>query len=84
MVADMLAHTKLVMNANSNAGVPTGPIVPYTGKTGGWHILQLKPNALADLKAGFEKLRQLEVEAWRAGRAARKASSAGGEQRLPS
>jgi hypothetical protein len=45
--------------------------VPFTGSRGGWHLIELVPNALAELKENFEKLSQLEIEKWRAERDAR-------------
>ena len=83
MVADMLAHTKAMVNAHADAGtLPLGALQPFTETTGGLHFLELAPNALADLKAGFERLRQLEVETWRAERDARRASLAGAQKPL--
>jgi hypothetical protein len=79
MAADMLAHTRAMMKDNpskvrANLNAISVPFPAYTGP-GGLHLIELKPNALTDLKSGFEKLRELRIAAWRAKKAARKASS---------
>jgi hypothetical protein len=66
MVADMLAHTRAMVNSRTADGtLPAGALQPFTGSRGGLHFLEFAPDSLRDLKAGFERLRQLEVDAWR-------------------
>jgi hypothetical protein len=66
MIADMLAHTRAKANARSADGtLPAGALQPFTGSKGGLHFLEFAPDSLRDLKDGFEKLRQLEADAWR-------------------
>jgi hypothetical protein len=65
MVADMLAHTRAMVNARSADGtLPAGSLQPFTGSRGGLHFLEFAPDSLRDLKEGYEKLRQLEADAW--------------------
>ena len=73
MVADILAYSRSMMNdMKEDRTLPPGAMVPFTGSRGGWHLIELAPNALAELKENFEKLRQLEIEKWRAERDARR------------
>lgn len=66
MVADMLAHTRAMVNARSEDGsLPTSALQPFTGSRGGLHFLEFAPDSLRALKDGFERLRQLEADAWR-------------------
>lgn len=66
MVADMLAHTRSMVNSQAAAGtLPAGALKPFKGSRGGLQFIEFAPNALRDLKAGFEKMRQLEADAWR-------------------
>jgi hypothetical protein len=69
MVADMLAHTKSMVNAQTTAGtLPPGALKPFKGSRGGLQFIEFAPNALRDLKTGFEKMRQREADGWRAER----------------
>jgi hypothetical protein len=69
MVADMLAHTKSMVNTRTASGtLPAGALQPFTGSRGGLHFLEFAPDALRDLKDGFERLRRLEADMWRAER----------------
>ncbi len=66
MVADMLAHTKAMANARSADGsLPAGALQPFTGSRGGLHFLEFAPDSLRELKEGFERLHQLEADAWK-------------------
>ncbi len=77
MVADMLAHTYSMARANDAAGIlPAGAIQPAKTLKGALAFLELAPNALADLKAGYVRFRQLEIEEWRQRRDARRKSAA--------
>ena len=73
MVADMLAHTKAMLNARSAEGtVPTGALVPAQDSKGALAFLEFAPNSLQELKSNFEILRQRQVDAWRARKLSRK------------
>jgi hypothetical protein len=77
MVADMLAHTKSMVNAQAAAGtLPAGALQPFTGSRGGLQFIEFAPHALQNLKTGFEKMRQLEADAWRAERDRKRATTA--------
>jgi len=81
MVADMLAHTYSMVRAKDAAGtLPTGAMQPTKTLKGSLAFLELAPNALAELKAGYVRFRQLEIDEWRQRRdAKRKAASSQGQ-----
>lgn len=74
MVADMLAHTYSMVDLQRRTGMPVGTLEPPIDEKGELAILQLKPDGLMNLKKGFERLRQMEIEEWRSKRDARRAS----------
>jgi len=70
MVADMLAHTYSMVRAQSAAGtLPSGAMPPAKTLKGSLAFLELAPNSLADLKTGYAKFRQLEIDEWHKKRA---------------
>lgn len=76
MVADMLAATYSMFRAAVEKGEMASPDFQAKPNTKGrLAFLELQPNALKDLKDGFEALRQRKIEYWRAQRAAKSASS---------
>jgi len=78
MVADMLAHTYSMVRARDEAGtLPTGALQPAKTLKGALAFLELAPNALADLKTGYVRFRQLEIEEWRKRRSAHHTDSRG-------
>ncbi|HUK59811.1 MAG TPA: hypothetical protein VLV50_11315, partial [Stellaceae bacterium] len=79
MLADFLAGTYSMMRA-ARGGVSVQTyqdIAPMPAKReAGLTFLELLPDALTKLKTDFERLRQHEVEEWRARKEARKAALA--------
>jgi hypothetical protein len=76
MVADMLAGTHSMMRAALENGASPNSFPRASRDTkGALRIVELQPGALRGLKDGFEELRRLEVAAWRAAKASRKAAS---------
>ena len=81
LVADLLAHTYSMVRAHNAAGtLPAGALQPAKTLKGALAFLELAPNALAELKSGYIRFRQLEIDEWRARKAAKKASSLVGRQ----
>jgi hypothetical protein len=83
MAADLLAATYSMVKADktiNGPGLPPGALVPAENPEGALHFLELAPNALADLKDGFNRFRQLEIDEWRKRRDTRKAASSSKEQ----
>jgi hypothetical protein len=73
MTADMLAATYSMFRTavgNGKLAAPAFQAKPTTKSK--LAFLELQPNALADLKAGFEKMRQLKIQHWREQRASLK------------
>ena len=78
MVADMLAATYSMYRAEAAQGTIGPADFPANPQTKGrLAFLELSPDALKDLKIGFEKMRQLKIEHWRAEKVKRAASLAG-------
>jgi hypothetical protein len=66
MVADMLAHTMMMVNAEQRQRHDAERRLAAVHRLKRRPPLpRVRPDALRDLKAGFEKLRQLEADAWR-------------------
>jgi hypothetical protein len=78
MVADMLAATYSVYRTQAARGT-IGPsdFVATPETKGRLAFLELFPDALKDLKIGFERMRQLKIDHWRAEKAKRAFSLAG-------
>jgi hypothetical protein len=68
MVADLLAATYSVYRAATAEGTLDPAAVAKRPERKGSHLsfLELGPDALRDLKLGFEKMRELKKEAWQA------------------
>ena len=81
-VADLLAATNSMMRARLAEGtLDLAPVLANPNRKGAkLSFLELKPDALAGLKVGFEKMRQRKIELWREKRTAKKASSSGDSQ----
>ena len=80
MVADMLASTYSMFRANVAKGAMFPQDFRATPETRGrMSFLDLQPNALADLKIGFEKMRERKIAHYEAQRAARKKPSSSGD-----
>lgn len=79
MVADMLAQTYSMYRAEKAAGTDFSELkVPLDSKKRlAW--LELAPDALKELKVGFESMRQRKIDDWRARRAAKKPFSSEGD-----
>jgi hypothetical protein len=72
MVADMLAATYSMYRAEAAQGTIVPDDFPATPQTKGrLAFLELLPDALKDLKIGFERMRQLKIEHRRAEKAKR-------------
>ena len=68
-VADMLASTYSMFRSEVAKGQIDAPDFHATPETKGrLSFLELQPDALADLKIGFEKMRQRKIAHWRATR----------------
>jgi hypothetical protein len=83
MMADFLAAAHSMMKEAVKKGeIKIEDILQPTLPPGdrGIAFLELAPDALKNLKIGFQRMRQLEIEDWRAKRAARRASSLAGRQ----
>lgn len=66
MVADMLAHTYSMVEIAIQAGTPIAGALQFpVNENGELAILQFKEAAFTELKQGFERLRQMEIAAWR-------------------
>lgn len=76
MVADMLAATYSMYRTQTAAGTldPT-PYMPPRQDKGKLVWLELRPDALRDLKVGFETMRELKIKDWRERRARKTSSS---------
>jgi hypothetical protein len=76
MVADMLAAAYSIYRAQTADGTldPT-PFMPPRQNKGKLTWLELRPDALRDLKNGFEAMRELKIKHWQERRAATKPSS---------
>jgi hypothetical protein len=74
MVGDFLASTYSMMRTAQSAGVLNyADIAPAPPRNeAGLTFLELRPDALKNLKLDFEKYRQRGIEEWRAKRAAKK------------
>jgi hypothetical protein len=75
MVADLLAQTYSMLRAEktiNGPGLPPGVPMPAKTEKGALMFLELAPNALTELKTGFVRFRQLEIDEWRKRRDARK------------
>jgi hypothetical protein len=83
MVADSLAATHSMIRTRLARGSLNEDDIVYDPKKNPHKaplvFLELAPDALRDLKLNFEKLRQLEIEEWRAKRAAKRSSSSAGQ-----
>jgi len=80
MVADLLAATYSMTRSRDAAGtLPAGAMQPAKTLKGALAFLELAPNALAEMKAGYVRFRQLEIEEWRKQRDARRAASSKGQ-----
>jgi hypothetical protein len=76
MVADMLAATYSIYRAEHAKGAIAPDDLPATPQTKGrLAFLELRPDALKDLKIGFDRMRQLKIEHWREQRNAKKIAS---------
>lgn len=82
MVCDFLASTYSMMRADNQAALAQYvKEAPEPGpKEAGLSFMTLRPDALINLKTGFEEMRLRGVEEWRARRNARKAFSSAGRQ----
>jgi hypothetical protein len=77
MVADMLAATySRFRQAVQNGEIDATRFHAKPDTKGRLGFIELQPNALKDLKIGFERMRQLKIEHWRTQRAAKEYSSA--------
>ena len=73
MAADLLAATYSMVRARDLAGtLPSGAMKPAKTLKGALAFLELAPDALSDLKAGYVQFRELEIEEWRKRRDARR------------
>jgi hypothetical protein len=73
LAADLLAATYSMVRARDLAGtLPSGAMKPAKTLKGALAFLELAPNALFDLKAGYVRFRELEIEEWRKRRDARR------------
>jgi hypothetical protein len=80
MVADMLAGTYSIFRERVQKGLIQAPDFHAKPTTRGkLAFLELQPNALRDLKTGFEELRQRKIAHYEAQRAARKKPSSSGD-----
>ncbi len=75
MMGDFLAAFYSMLRAQHPQGMQIyAKHAPEPSKgEAGLTFLELLPDALHNLKAGFEKMRQMEIDAWRAAKTARKA-----------
>lgn len=65
MVADLLAHTYSMVRAQDSAGTLPARAMQPANTLKGALALELAPDALAELKAGYVRFRQLETDEWR-------------------
>jgi hypothetical protein len=80
MVADMLTSTYSMFRAGVGKGTQSLEDFRPTAETKGrLMFLDLQPSALADLKTGFEQLRQRKIAHYEAQRAARRKLSSSGD-----
>jgi hypothetical protein len=78
MVADMLAfaHGLVLAQTETHTRFPPQYVLPEPGqRTGVLAFLELQPDALRELKAGFVALKEHEADQWRVARDARRAAS---------
>lgn len=76
MVADLLAATYSMTRSRNAAGtLPAGAMQPAKTLKGALAFLELAPDALTEMKAGYRRFRELEIEEWRKQRDARRAAS---------
>jgi hypothetical protein len=81
IVADLLAAAYSMYRAQVAAGtLDPAPFMPPRKQRGQLAWLELKPDALQNLKIGFEKMRQLKIEHWREQRDAKKKFSSSLEE----
>jgi hypothetical protein len=70
MVSDMLAATYSMYRARTAAGtLDPSPLMPPRRKKGQLTWLELQPDALRDLKIGFQRMRELKIKDWQERRA---------------
>jgi hypothetical protein len=78
MVADLLASTYSKFRAEVGKGTIFPQDFHATPETKGrLSFLELRPDALMDLKVGFEKMRERKIQHWREQKAAKSFSSGG-------
>ena len=77
MVADFLAHSQFMIDADERLGKKPYPdhVGPLPDNQSNWSHLDFQPDAFDELKANWERGRLRKIEEWRAAKAARKASS---------
>ena len=75
MASDFLAGSYSMMRRAQAGGAPAYADIarPPGEREAGLVFLELLPDALTGLKTGFEKLRQMEIDEWRARRKAKEA-----------